>query len=300
MTQALFSSPVGRLLLAGKALGAWTLSSMFHRRPARTVVRNRDRSVGDEDECRRSMRSVLESHVIPRLVQAHHVGAVPATGRDTRSLEPEVAGFARCCAVGDRQAAAAVIERLREAGIGQEHIFVDLIAPAARRLGEQWEEDEVSFTDVTIGLVLMHEVIHSMGYEYLDGPQHAGGVRRVMLASAPGSQHVLGLSIVSEFFRSAGWQVVLEVSQSSQELCHAVQNEWFDLVGLSVALDAQLEELPALVARLKGASRNPGTPVLLGGPVFSVRDCAPEAFGAQAICLDARDSVVLAQSLLAA
>ena len=121
-----------------------------------------------------------------------------------------------------------------------------------------------------------------------------------MLASAPGSQHVLGLSIVSEFFRSAGWQVVLEVSPSSQELCHAVQNEWFDLVGLSVALDAQLEELPALVARLKGASRNPGTPVLLGGPVFSVRDCAPEAFGAQAICLDARDSVVLAQSLLAA
>lgn len=298
MTQALFSSPVGRLLMAGRALGTWTLSSMFHRRPA-TASRGRDRTDGSDDDCRRSMRSVLESHVIPRLVQAHPVGdRAAAGGAATRSLEAEVRGFAHSCAIGDRDGATALIDRLCDEGIGQEAIFVDLIAPAARHLGAQWEDDLVSFTDVTIGLVIMHEAIHAMGYEYLDGPQDAGRVRRVMLASAPGSQHVLGLSIVSEFFRSAGWQVVLEVSPSSVELCHAVRNEWFDLVGVSVGLDAQLESLPALVARLKAASRNPATPVLLGGPVFSLRECTPAEFGAQAICLDARGSVALAESLL--
>jgi MerR family transcriptional regulator, light-induced transcriptional regulator len=77
-----------------------------------------------------------------------------------------------------------------------------------------------------------------------------------------------------------------------------VKNEWFDLVGLSVALDAQLPSLADLVASLKAASRNPATPVLLGGPVFSLRDLRAESFGAQAICLDARESVPLALSVL--
>ena len=138
-----------------------------------------------------------------------------------------------------------------------------------------------------------------MGYEYHDGPQQGSGVKRVMLASAPGSQHVLGLSIVSEFFRKAGWQVVLEVSPSRTELCHAVQNEWFDLVGLSVALDSQLDALSALVGSLKSASRNPSTPVLLGGPAFTIGSHRAEAFGAEAICVDARECVPLAISVMA-
>lgn len=255
---------------------------------------------GEAEDCRRSMRSALESHLIPRLVRAQPGGMAPARERPASPLlDDEVVAFARCCAAGDRAAGTALIERLRAQGVDHDGLFFDLIAPAARRLGRQWEDDEVSFTDVTIGLVLMHEVIHAMGYEYRDGPQDAGGVRRVMLSCAPGSQHVLGLSIVAETFRRAGWQVVLEVSPTSRELCHAVRNEWFDLVGLSVSLDAQLPALPELVARLKAASRNPDTPVLLGGPVFTWRTCVPASFGAHAICIDARDAVALADTLRA-
>lgn len=255
---------------------------------------------GDAEDCRRSMRAALESHLIPRLVQAQPGGAGTARERPAaHPLDDEVAAFAACCAAGDRAAGTALIERLRAQGVDHDGLFFDLIAPAARRLGRQWEDDDVSFTDVTIGLVLMHEVIHAMGYEYRDGPQHAGGVRRVMLSCAPGSQHVLGLSIVAETFRRAGWQVVLEVSPTSRELCHAVHNEWFDLIGLSVSLDAQLPALPELVARLRAASRNPDTPVLLGGPVFTWRSCAPASLGAHAICVDARDAVAIADALRA-
>jgi methanogenic corrinoid protein MtbC1 len=246
------------------------------------------------------MRTVLESQIIPRLVQAHRTGENRAANDSaSRPLGDEIAMFAGLCATGERQKAALLIERLREEGLDQEGIFVDLITPAARYLGQQWEEDHLGFADVTVGLVLMQEVIHGMGYEYHDGPQQASGVKRVMLASAPGSQHVLGLSIVSELFRKAGWQVVLEVSPSRTELCHAVQNEWFDLIGLSVALDSQLGSLSSLVDSLKTASRNPTTPVLLGGPVFSVGQQCAESFGAQAICVDARECVQLALSALA-
>ncbi len=292
------ASPVSRMLKLGRAISAWTLSSMFERRESE-LPKSRDDAGSTDDECRRSMRTVLESQIIPRLVQAHRVGEErSANDSACRPLVEEISTFADFCAKGERQKAALLIERLREEGLDQEGIFVELITPAARYLGQQWEEDLLGFADVTVGLVLMQEVIHGMGYEYHDGPQQASGVKRVMLASAPGSQHVLGLSIVSEIFRKAGWQVVLEVSPSRTELCHAVQNEWFDLVGLSVALDSQLGSLSSLVDSLKTASRNPTTPVLLGGPVFSMGAHRAEAFGAQAICVDARECVQLAHAAL--
>jgi len=236
MHLAFSASPVSRMLKLGRAISAWTLSSMFERRESE-LPKSRDDAGSTDDECRRSMRTVLESQIIPRLVQAHRAGEErSANDSACRPLGEEISAFAGYCAKGERQKAAFLIERLRDEGLDQEGIFVELIAPAARYLGQQWEEDLLGFAEVTIGLVLMQEVIHGMGYEYHDGPQQASGVKRVMLASAPGSQHVLGLSIVSEIFRKAGWQVVLEVSPSRTQLCHAVQNEWFDLVGLSVAL----------------------------------------------------------------
>lgn len=300
MHLAFSASPVSRMLKLGRALSDWTLSSMFDRHNSRPSAVSDRSAAGDDDECRRSMRTVLESHIIPRLVKAHRSGEVRAAN-DTASrlLGDEVIAFAQFCAGGKREQGIALIERLRSEGLEQEDIFVELITPAARYLGERWEDDQLGFAEVTIGLVLMHEVIHGMGYEYHDGPQQGSGVKRVMLASAPGSQHVLGLSIVSEFFRKAGWQVVLEVSPSRTELCHAVQNEWFDLVGLSVALDSQLDALSALVGSLKSASRNPSTPVLLGGPAFTIGSHRAEAFGAEAICVDARECVPLAVSVMA-
>ena len=299
MNLAFSASPVSRMLKLGRAFSSWTLSSMFERHTS-DPSRSRDNDGSTDDECRRSMRTVLESQIIPRLVQAHRAGEGRAANDSaSRALVEEITAFAGFCARGERQNAALLIERLQTEGLDQEAIFIELITPAARYLGEQWEEDQLGFADVTVGLMLMQEVINGMGYEYHDGPQHATCVKRVMLASAPGSQHVLGLSIVSEMFRKAGWQVVLEVSPSRTQLCHAVQNEWFDLVGLSVALDSQLDTLSSLVDSLKATSRNPTTPVLLGGPAFSMGAHRAESFGAQAICVDARECVPLALSMLA-
>lgn len=298
----LSTSPIARLFTASGALRGWLQSSMFgaSRAPLGRLPVD-DGAAGRADECRRSMRSVLETQIIPRLLLANREGALGAAhGGAPIVPHDDIVALARLSAAGDLAGASQIVTRLRAHGLELDSVLVDLIGPAARHLGQQWEDDRMSFADVTLGLMRMHELIHTLGYEYHAGPQEAGVVRRVMLASAPGSQHILGLSIVSEFFRKAGWQVVLEVSPSQAELCRAVTNEWFDLVGLSVALDAQLPGLPGLVAALKSAARNPATPILLGGPVFSLRSLQAGAFGAQGICLDARESVDLAASLLSA
>lgn len=296
MSSQTSAAPVLPAAMLAQALQGWWLSSMHQPRRRSPARKPHDGQGTGDDDCRRSMRGVLEDQIIPRLLVAHRDGAVNA--RPSGRLAAHVSPFASACAAGDRAAADRLIARLRAEGHGADSVMVDLVGPAALLLGREWEDDRRSFVDVTLGLVLMHEIIHTMGYEYRDGPKQAGQVRRVMLASAPGSQHVLGLSIVSEFFRKAGWQVVLEVSPSSAELCHAVKNEWFDLVGLSVALDTQLAGLKALIGKLKAASHNPAMPVLLGGPVFTLSPQQAERFGAQAICVDAREATDIAASLV--
>jgi len=286
------------------------LSAVFGQSGGQALPPQGSAAAPGSQECRAALRSVVELQIIPRLLQGRRGGAAmvvvppaqatPAGAPIAQAIPcaADVQAFAHLCAAGDRAGCTVLVERLRTDGLQPDSVLMELVAPAARYLGEQWEDDRLDFMAVTLGLVLMHEVIHALGYEIQDGPQASGAVLRVMLASAPGSQHVLGLSIVSEFFRKAGWQVVLEVSPSSAELCRAVRNEWFDLLGLSVGLDTQLPELPGLIAQLRQASRNPDVPVLLGGPVFMSGELSAQAFGAQAICLDPRESLSVARELV--
>jgi hypothetical protein len=53
-----------------------------------------------------------------------------------------------------------------------------------------------------------------------------------------------------------------------------------------------------LISRTKKASRNPDTPVLLGGPAFFNTDASAESLGANGISLDALHGLKLASELV--
>ena len=254
-----------------------------------------------EHACSGSLRNLIESQIIPRLLEAHpRAGA--ANAQDFKlayqPLEADIAAFAELCYSREPEDVLAFIEKLLLDSIDNTSIFLNLIAPAARHLGLMWEEERADFTQVTMGLLRMHQVTHRLGYEYQGGPQKAGSAKRVMLASAPGSQHILGLAMVSEFFRKDGWQVVIEVTSTPHELCNAARNEWFDLIGLSVGVTEQLEGLPTLISDLKKQSRNPNTPILLGGPAFFASEVSANSLGADGISTNALEGVQLASLLV--
>ena len=251
-----------------------------------------------QDECKKSLTEVIETQIIPRLVQAHRVSQAemdPST--QGPSISPkQLATFVALSKSSQATETTQFIDELLHQGITTERIFLELIAPAARQLGQMWEQDLCDFTEVTCGLVRMHEITHRLGFEYQNGPQLGGDVQRIMLASAPGSQHFLGMTIVSDFFRKAGWDVVIEISLSEKELVHAVNNEWFDVIGISCATEAQLKTLPSLIRALKTASGNPEPGVLLGGPIFTVQQHDARSLGADGICIDVKEAVALAAS----
>jgi methanogenic corrinoid protein MtbC1 len=109
---------------------------------------------------------------------------------------------------------------------------------------------------------------------------------------------MLGATIVADFFRQKGWQVEVAISSSSNELVQTVSNEWFDVIGLSISMEQQLANLADLIDQLRCLSLNPRLVVLLGGPIFSVKELLASDFGADDICVNANHAVCLATSLL--
>jgi methanogenic corrinoid protein MtbC1 len=212
---------------------------------------------------------------------------------------PEFTDFTDACRTGDSLRVNQIVDALISQGFTQERIFLNLITPAARHLGALWDKDLCSFTDVTCGLAIMHHVIYRLGYEFRDSPHIQGEKINVMMCCAPGSMHLLGATIVGDLFRREGASVVIDVSSTEKELVRAVANEWFDVIGISVAIESQLLELKSLVQALKKNSGNPNVKVLLGGPIFMLVNASKEMFDADLIAQNAPEAVVLLKSLAA-
>jgi hypothetical protein len=254
-----------------------------------------------EDNCHKSLLSVIESQIIPQLMQAHPDG-MPLTGLDSgldqQFSDAEVADFSHICLSNHADQALQYVKALRDQGASIESLFLNLIAPAARWLGRQWEEDKMDFTAVTHGLMCMHQLTRSLGYTNPDSPQTGSDIKRIMLACAPGSMHILGLAMVAEFFRAKGWQVVVEIATTENALFNTLKREWFDMIGLSVGLVEQLPELPQLIARLKSHALNPDTLVILGGPALLLAPELAQQAGADGYSVRAPEAVELADKLL--
>jgi len=279
----------------------WLLMASSNPRSSFKRDQASDNSDSPDNPCKDSLLTVIERQIIPRLLEAH-----PAADRlpelAALSLKQpgtaEIEDFANLCLSADPAVCHAWIVDLQSQGYTTESLFLHLIAPAARHLGREWELDRMDFSQVTLGLVRMQQLTHELGYAFRGGPQKVGARRRIMLASAPGSQHILGLVMVSEFFRKERWEVVVEISATPDELLNAVANEWFDMLGLSVGVVEQLTGLPDLIAQLRGASRNPDIKVLLGGPALLLRPMEAQSLKADAISLDAASGVKMAEALL--
>ena len=244
----------------------------------------------------------IESEIIPRLMLAHQTAALPlpveevprpTLGRD------DVVAFAALVLSQQVSAVLGHIESLRVQGVALEVLYLDLLAPAARHLGELWEADLCDFTQVTLGLWRLQQVMHELSPAFQNEAAYPVQRRRVLLAPAPGSQHTLGLFMVAEFFRRAGWEVAAEPTSSAEELVASVGAEWFDVVGLSMGSELHVEGVAAAIGALRKASRNPAIGVMVGGAVFLADPGLVAVVGADSTAADAPQAVAQAESWVA-
>ncbi len=248
------------------------------------------------------LTQTIEQEIVPRLVlarsaaPAHPVQPPPGT---VPVAPEEIGELARLAIAHDPAAAVAFIAAVLARGTTLETVYLDLLAPAARRLGDMWNEDLCDFTQVTMGVWCLHQLLRETGNNVPDPLLRRENDRRILLVPVPGEQHTFGLAMVATMFRRSGWTVWSEPLASSNDLVGIVRNEWFSVVGFSLSSPSRLEALATNIRRVRRASRNPAVGILVGGQVFLERPELVVMVGADATAVDARQATLQAESLVA-
>jgi methanogenic corrinoid protein MtbC1 len=260
---------------------------------------HRERAGRDSPEARLAgLARLIEAEIVPRLMLAHRAPEPRgAAAEDLSRVTPaghDVAEFTRLLIEQDATTLSAYLDSLRARGMARETILLQLLAPAARRLGELWEEDLTDFTQVTVGLGRLQQLLWHLAAPSEDRDTHADPRRRALLTVAPGEQHTLGLFMVRDFFRRAGWTVPGGTPRSVDEIAALVRSEWFAVVGLSLACERHIGALRETVRAIRRASRNGDVGVLVGGPMLLVRPELAQEIGADGTAEDGRSAAEVA------
>jgi methanogenic corrinoid protein MtbC1 len=185
-------------------------------------------------------------------------------------------------------------------GATVESIYCDLLGPAARELGERWNNDTCDFLEVTVGLGRLQQTLRDLSAATGRAQSRSDQPGSVLITGLPDEQHTLGLLIVAECFVRDGWTVNVGHPLMEQGLVDAVREDWYDVVGFSMALPERTAELRGTITRLRRASRNPQLVVLLGGHAYLDDSDLVRAVGADDGIGDARDAARVARVALAA
>lgn len=243
----------------------------------------------------------IETEIIPRLMLAHRGALLPLV----RPLGPthdvtleDIKHFAKLVLSYDEDIAVAAIDGFRARGIPVDKLFVDLLAPTARYLGELWDDDLCNFTDVTVGLGRLQRVLRELSSALGRSVEHPTQGRRVLLLPGPGEQHTFGLAMVAEFFRRAGWDVTFGAWGEGADAPALVAAEWFDVIGFSLGAEIHLQQLATSIAAVRHATCNRDLAILVGGPLFGVHPEFLGMVGADGMTIDGREAPLLAEGLI--
>jgi len=240
----------------------------------------------------------IETDVIPRLVQAHRSGAANPQPGSAAPQPTDIDKFLQQIVLGSEPETLALIEGLRERGVSVESLYIDLFGPVARRLGEMWDDDACDFSTVTVALGRLQRLLRELSPAFGTEIEHPANGRRALFVQPRDEQHSFGLSMVAEFFRRDGWDVIGGVGGAVASPVALVRDEWVDVIGFSVGSDLRLPWLQETIAAVRAASRNTALGVLVGGPPFVTQPELALQLGADGTARNGKEAPLVAERLL--
>ena len=245
----------------------------------------------------------MELELIPRLLAHARTKDVQADWptKTNQSISPaDVERFVKACLAHDEERCPAIMTEFIESGVPLDRLCLDLLTPAARMLGTQWEEDEVDFLEVTLGLGRMQRMVRDLGRRVAAETPMSEDAGQAFLCGMPEEQHSLGLAMVAEFFVADGWGVTVGPPLGADDVLHEVGAHWYDVVGLSAGIVERVPKIIEVIRSIRHASLNADLAVMVGGRAFIDNPDLVIKVGADASAPDAAQGPMVARTLVQA
>ncbi len=200
--------------------------------------------------------------------------------------------FAHLSFSADDVDAGQLMEQLLADGVSAESVMLDLLAPAARLLGEKWCNDEANFLEVTLGLSRMQRLMRQLRPPATGLLTERG---RALLMPVPGEHHTFGLRIVEELLLRDGWNVRLVPVPEEQAAGQLAAADHYDFIGFSVSGLRLIPALRQAIAAVRAQSRNRNVRIIVGGVGLTGPVPVTPPLDADAVAVDAQHALAQAR-----
>lgn len=185
---------------------------------------------------------------------------------------------------GDR-----IILAARRDGIEPENIYLGYVAGAARRLGVMWEEDCVSFLQVTMASGKLYRIIRGLRHVLDNSLNLAGPEKRSLFALVPDETHTLGIEIATDVFRRQGWDVEMVMGEPHDAIIAMTEQHRFRSVVLVAHSERMLAPLISLVLAIR--ITQPMAYIVVAGNIVDQVDDVSTLVGADDVIPDIETAV---------
>ena len=151
----------------------------------------------------------------------------------------------------DNSAADRIILEAREDGVEVETIYLGYVAAAARRLGDLWNADKITFVDVTLASGKLFRIIRGLRHVIAPSIVENRHERPALFALVPGETQTLGIEIATDIFRRNGWDIDMMVGVDHDTLLDQAEMRNYRAIVLVANSDALITRLTRLVLALR-------------------------------------------------
>ena len=212
----------------------------------------------------------IEDRLLNTVLEIGALELKPHSSRLTwQIIEDHADGFVALITRDGPQKTEQYIAELLNLGMGIDLIVLELIPRIARKLGNQWASDNLSFAEVTIATGRLQKLIYSLDHLYQETRTSLTTPHSILVTASPGSYHTLGPLILSNYFTWAGWSVLSESAPSERFIETTVTSKSLTAIAVSIADYDQLDRLPKLIQSIRSKSLNPAIIVLTGGSLYN-------------------------------
>ncbi|SEW16768.1 Methanogenic corrinoid protein MtbC1 [Cognatiyoonia koreensis] len=194
---------------------------------------------------------------------------------------------------GDR-----IILAARRDGASAEIIYLGYVAGAARKLGTMWEEDRVSFVEVTLATSRLYRIIRGLRHILDSASLHGAAERHVLFALVPGDTHTLGIEMATDLFRRDDWDAELSVGETHDEVVARTERDRFQSVVLVAHSERSLPNLISLVLALR--ITQPLAHLVVAGNIVDLREDVGTLVGADDVIPEIQSAVERLRAIIAA
>jgi MerR family transcriptional regulator, light-induced transcriptional regulator len=165
-------------------------------------------------------------------------------------------------AAGDATGSWSVIEAALAAGAELDEVYLDIVAPALRTIGQRWAEGVLDVGVEHRASVITGRLLGRLGPRF-----HRRGRSRgtVVLGAPAGEHHALPLALLADVVRGRGWDVSdLGADVPARSFARtAAASQRLRMVGVSISTPESMRAGEETIAALRGALN--GVPILAGG-----------------------------------